>query len=86
VIVEGCALTIAESADYCMMAVGDEPGDISELCDAYYRGQMCQCLTPACVRDVVYHGHNHDKWAREFVNSLECPAAILSPYEKGEAE
>lgn len=84
-IVEGCAISVVQSYEYCAQAI-DAPGatadELRDLCDAYFRGQMCQCLTSVCVRDVVFYApYEYEPWARSFVSDLNCPSEILDPYQ-----
>ena len=85
-IVGGCALLTVQDYEYCSSAINDPlatPDELARLCDAFYRGEMCQCVTPVCVRDVIYGAPlDYDSWTRDFVNKLHCPASILRPYEE----
>jgi hypothetical protein len=87
IMVTGCAISIVQDYEYCAHAVADPAATADEValyCDAFYRGMQCQCVTSACVRDVTFHGYEYDKWIREFVAGLHCPAEVLRPYEEVE--
>jgi hypothetical protein len=83
-IISGCAITSVQDYEYCALAINDPlatPDELRKLCDAFYRGEQCHCITPVCVRDVGRNPMDYDQWTRERINNLHCPAAVLHPYE-----